>query len=62
MRGHGRVDTYGKRLPLGKKSAVDALDDERGRNVVVKTATGTPAVAEVPVLMVVRHGLEPLTR
>jgi hypothetical protein len=49
------VDTYGKWLPMGKKSAVDALDDagpsESGSKVVAKSATGTAAAAEVPVII-----------
>ena len=45
------VDTYGKWLPMGNKAAVNRLDDESGSKVGAKTATGTPAVTEVPVVI-----------
>ena len=46
------VDTYGKWLPLGNKAAVNRLDDdESGSKTVAKPPTGTPAVAEVPVVI-----------
>jgi integrase len=43
------VETYGKRLPMGNKAAVDRLDEVSGSRTVAKTKTGTPANTEVPV-------------
>jgi len=45
------VGTNGKWLPMGNKAAINRLDDESGSKVVARTATGTPAAAEVPVVI-----------
>lgn len=45
------VDSHGRWLPMGKKAAVDGLEDESGSNVVAQTATGTSDHPEVPVTL-----------
>ena len=42
------VDTYGKWLPMGNKSAVNHLDEPSGSKVVAKAKSGTSNVPEVP--------------
>ena len=51
------MDTYGKRLPLGNKAAMNQLDEESG----CKKDDGHPG-PKCPSTMVGRHGLEPRTR
>ena len=44
----GERNTYGKRLPIGNKAAVNRLDEERGSNVVAKIKSGTSDAPEAP--------------